>query len=58
MQTDYQSEAWRLMEIFVIGLHGVFIFPVKMQHCHMTTSRGTEPVFLISPDIYFLFLND
>lgn len=46
------------MEIFVIGLHGVFIFPMKMQHCHRATFQGTEPVFLISPDIYLLFLND
>ena len=58
IETDYQSKAWRIMEIFVIGLHGVFIFPVKMQRCHMTTFRGTEPVFLISLDIYFLFVND
>lgn len=46
------------MEIFVIGLHGIFIFPTKMQHCHVTTFWGTESVFLISLDIYFLFLND
>lgn len=58
IETDYQGEAWWLMEIFIIGLHRVFIFPMKMWHCHMTTFWGTEPVFLISLDIYFLFLND
>lgn len=58
VETDYQRKAWPLMEIFVIGLRGVFIFPMKMQHRHMTTFWGIEPVFLISLDIYFLVFND
>lgn len=45
IETDYQGETWWLMEIFVIGLHGVFIFPMEMQHCHMTTFGAQDPCF-------------